>query len=429
MKEPLFPSRRQSTNGLRALYPFVAGGGLGAAGPFIGRDSEGARFFIDPWELYRLSISPNPHWLVLGSLRMGKSSLIKSYCFRQIAFGRWAFILDPKGEYLALAEATGGRVIRLAPGGGVTVNPFAGLEPREQEEILLAVARAVLGRDVDALEAKALSVALQAAGSEPLLPAIVDALLWPADDAAQHLGGGVTMPMLQEAGRAAGFRLQQLVGAAAARRYGTHVADGDEPGDGRLGGMFDAPTSPGLNRLADVTVLDLSAIWLNHRDALDVVMLLADGWFRSLAANRRRKGIYVVDEGWALLRNERVAEGLQAGYKLVSQDGVQRIMIMHGLTDLDSAGEAGSRTRELAKGLVRDSGVKVIYQQPPHEARFTAEILRLNGIEERVVRELARFTGLWKIGDLDGKVVRYLRDDETEEVFTNTDSRMLDELV
>ncbi|MFN2591956.1 MAG: hypothetical protein ABR532_03870, partial [Candidatus Dormibacteria bacterium] len=263
---------------------------------------------------------------------MGKSSLVKSYCFRQTAFGRWCFILDPKSEYLALAEATNGRVIRLAPGGGVTVNPFAGLEPREQEEILLAVARAVLGRDVDALEAKALSVALQAAGPEPLLPAIADGLLWPADGVAEQLGGGVTTAMLQEAGRAAGFRLQQLVG------------------DGRLGGMFDAPTSPGLDRLSTVTVLDLSAIWLNHRDALDVVMLLADGWFRSLSANRRRKGIYVVDEGWALLRNERVAEGLQAGYKLVSQDGVQRIMIMHGLTDLDAAGEAGSRTRELAKG-------------------------------------------------------------------------------
>lgn len=408
MKEPALPERRLATDALRALYPAVVGSGVGPDGVFIGLDSRSARFHYDAWELHRRRVCPTPHKLVLGQLRRGKSALVKTYLFRQTAFGRWSFVLDPKGEYASFAEAVGGRVIRLVPGGHLRIDPFAGRDVRAQEEMLLAVARAVLGRDPDPLERKALRVALEAAGPEPRLPAIVEALLWPDPEVAKTLGHGVTTDLLAEAGRAAGFQLQQLVGR------------------GRLAGMFDGPTTPGLDRLSDVTVLDLSEVWWNHQDALDVVMLLADGWFRSLVDQQGdRRGIYVVDEGWALLRSQRVAEDLQAGFKLVSQDGVQRIMIMHGFSDLDATGDVGAKVRELARGLVRDSGVWVVYNQNPAEAKITAEVLQLNSIELDVITSLDVGVGLWKVGDRDGVVISHRRA-ALEEAFTNTDSMMLD---
>lgn len=400
------PERRLSTEALQALYPAVVGASLGPYGVYVGLDDGGARFFYDAWYLYEQRICPNPHLLLLGDLRRGKSSLGKTLAFRQTGFGRWAFVLDPKGEYVSLAEARGGTVIRIAPGGRLRVNPFAGLSRREREEILLAVTRATLRRPLEPMEARALGVALDAAGDQALLPDIVNALLWPAHDAHEAIGAGVTTEMLAEAGRAAGLSLGQLVG------------------NGRLAGMFDGPTSPGLEDLRQITVLDLSAIWQKYPEALEIVMMLADGWFRAVVADKGVQGMYIVDEGWALLANLRVAEGLQAGYKLVSLDGWQRVMVMHGITDLDSVGDVGTRQLGMAKGLLRDTGTKVIYYQPASEAAVTADVLRLTGIEERTLGELGTGVGLWKIGDLDGVVVSHRRA-KLEEAFTDTDTKMV----
>ena len=56
----MFPSRVRgeqpghvaTTAHLQAAYPFVAEGGLGGRGVYIGRDAYGGSFVYDPWELY-----------------------------------------------------------------------------------------------------------------------------------------------------------------------------------------------------------------------------------------------------------------------------------------------------------------------------------------------------------------------------------------
>ena len=49
---PERPAHRCTTRHAQAIYPFVAGGGLGGRGVFIGRDSSGGAFCYDPWVLY-----------------------------------------------------------------------------------------------------------------------------------------------------------------------------------------------------------------------------------------------------------------------------------------------------------------------------------------------------------------------------------------
>ncbi len=122
MKPP--PSHRATTAHLQALYPFVSDGGLGGWGPLIGRDLLGDPFRFDPWDLYRDGVLTNPNVLVVGQIGRGKSSLIKTVVWRQLAFGRRAWIVDPKGEYGPLTEACGSTPIRLEPGGGVRLNPL-----------------------------------------------------------------------------------------------------------------------------------------------------------------------------------------------------------------------------------------------------------------------------------------------------------------
>jgi len=117
------PGHRTTTAHIQAAYPFVAEGGLGGRGVYIGRDVYGGSFCYDPWELYGRELT-SPNAVVIGIVGRAKSSLVKTYVLRQSVFGRQAWIVDVKGEYDRLAAAMGVRPITLSPGGGVRLNPL-----------------------------------------------------------------------------------------------------------------------------------------------------------------------------------------------------------------------------------------------------------------------------------------------------------------
>ncbi|MGH8918002.1 MAG: ATP-binding protein, partial [Actinomycetes bacterium] len=127
----LFPSRisgerpghAATTAHLQAAYPFVAEGGLGGRGVYIGRDAYGGSFVYDPWELYGRELT-SPNMLVIGQIGRAKSSLVKTYVWRQSVFRRRAWIIDPKGEYGALADAFDVQPLALEPGGTLRLNPI-----------------------------------------------------------------------------------------------------------------------------------------------------------------------------------------------------------------------------------------------------------------------------------------------------------------
>jgi hypothetical protein len=119
------PGHSATTAHFQAAYPFIAEGGLGAPGTYIGRDAYGGAWLYDPWELYERGALAGPNLLVIGAIGYAKSSLIKTYILRQRVFGRQAWVLDPKSEYAPLAQALGGRPIALAPGGEVRLNPLS----------------------------------------------------------------------------------------------------------------------------------------------------------------------------------------------------------------------------------------------------------------------------------------------------------------
>jgi hypothetical protein len=91
---------RVSSAHVQAAYPFVAEGGLGSRGVYVGRDLHGGSFVYDPWELYGRELT-DPNMVVVGHVGSAKSSLIKSLIFRQRVFGRTAHVIDVKREYTA----------------------------------------------------------------------------------------------------------------------------------------------------------------------------------------------------------------------------------------------------------------------------------------------------------------------------------------
>src|SRR3984957_19185608 len=235
------PGPRGPTRHAQAIYPFLAAGGLGGRGVFVGRDSGGAAFCFDPWALYSEGVLDDPNVIVLGTLGQGKSALVKTLVWRMLLFGRRAFVLDVKREYDPLCDAVGVRPISLVPGGGVRLNPLAARpEEHAQLELLRAVAVAALGGPLTQLEAAALREALRVVrargAGEPTLPEIAAVLFSPTTEMADRL------------------RTSPDALAADARRAALAIQDLCE---GPLRGIFDGPTSPGLDLDARLLVLDL----------------------------------------------------------------------------------------------------------------------------------------------------------------------------
>ena len=119
------PGHAATTAHFQAAFPFLAEGGLGAPGAYIGRDACGGAWVFDPWKAYEQGILSGPNMIVVGQLGRGKSAFLKSYIARQHVFGRQAWVLDPKGEYAPLGTALGWPPIALVPGGSVRLNPIS----------------------------------------------------------------------------------------------------------------------------------------------------------------------------------------------------------------------------------------------------------------------------------------------------------------
>ena len=132
LRSPGAVLHRVTTAHLQSVYPGICEGRGFSRGVYIGRDLHGGSFTYDPWELYNAGLLTNPNMLVLGQLGLGKSALVKTYVYRQLAFGRQALMLDPKGENGALCAACGVSPVVLRPdgeGGGLEIVPVLAGRP------------------------------------------------------------------------------------------------------------------------------------------------------------------------------------------------------------------------------------------------------------------------------------------------------------
>lgn len=435
---PRVPAHQVTTRNLGAAYPLVAEGGLGHRGVLVGHDLLGGSFVYDPFELYAQGVVSNPNMIVFGQIGRGKSAFVKSYLWRQAVFGRRAWVVDPKGEYGALAAAWGVTPIALRPEGTVRLNPLDPGPAREavgppgdaqrpavgdaapgalaapgaadgrQVELLASLAATCLGRPLLPRERVAVDLALGAVGAAhhvPTLPAVVDAMLEPSDEAAATIR--TTRGTLLEDGRDVALELRRLV-------------------HGDLRGMFDGLTTPGLDLSGPLVVLDLSALYSSA--ALGVLMACATAWLQATLARQARDRadaghvLVVVDEAWAVLANLGVARWLQASWKLSRAYGVANVAVLHRLSDLHAVGAAGSEQVGLARGLLSDSETRVVYAQPPGEVGNASELLSLSPTEADLLPQLRRGVALWKVGQRAFLVQHLLS--PAEQPFVDTDAAM-----
>ena len=425
---PRVPAHQVTTRNLGAAYPFIAEAGLGGRGVVIGDDLLGGSFVFDPFELYAAGAISNPNMVVFGQIGRGKSAFVKTFLWRQAVFGRRAWVVDPKGEYADLADAWGVRPVALRPGGAIRLNPLdpgpdradgehdagPGATGRRRMELLASLASACLGRSLAPRERAALGLALNEAtraDAAPTVPMVVEALLSPSADAARSLR--TERHALLEDGRDVALELRRLV-------------------HGDLCGMFDGPTTPGLDLSAPLVVLDLSALYSST--ALGVLMACATAWLQAALARTaaaagggpgptgRGQFFLVVDEAWAILSNLGVARWLQSSWKLSRAFGVCNVAVLHRVSDLRSVGASDSEQVALAQGLLADSETRVVYAQSPGELDAASELLSLSGTEADLLPQLRRGIALWKVGQRSFLVQHRLS--ATERRIVDTDAAM-----
>ena len=404
------PGHRVTTRHAQAIYPFTTSGGLGGRGAFIGRDTSGGAFCFDPWVLYDEGQLDDPNAIVIGKLGQGKSALVKTLLWRMLLFGRRAFVLDVKSEYGPLCAGVGVKPVALSPGAGIRLNPLSARpEEHAQIELLRAVATTAIGQPLSQVEAAGLREALRAVRErepEPTLPQISAIMFDPPTELAARLQ---TSPM----------RL-----AADCRRAALAIQDLCE---GPLKGIFDGPTSPGIDLDARLLVLDLHAV--RDSPAVGILMACATAWMSAQlartadpATSARGRLINVADESWKIIQHGGLGEWFQSNFKLARQFGVMNLVVLHKLGDLQAAGDAGSRAARIAEGLIADASTRVIYHQDESQIKVTRELLGLSATEARIITQLTPGQALWRVGSR-SFVVQHYRS-RIEQRLTDTDAGM-----
>jgi len=405
------PQHQDTSANLQGAYPFLAEGGLGANGVFVGQDLySGSAFTYDPWELYAKGIISAPNMVIAGIVGSGKSSLAKSLYTRSIPFGRRVYCPgDPKGEHSEIARLVGGRAIVLGHGERARLNPLdAGYRPASLSDsewmgqvtarrraLLGALAETMLARPLSPVEHTAIDIALRAAVAEssvPILPHVVARILDPGPDADDRLA---------EDGRMVGHGLQRLV-------------------HGDLAGLFDGPSTETFDPSLPMISLDLSRVSENA-SLMSVLMTCSSAWMEAaLLDPDGGQRLIVYDEAWRLLSYPALLRRMDSHWRLARAFGICNMMIFHKVSDLHTVGDAGSAMRALAESLLANAETRVVMRQEADQLETTGRMLGLTGTERSLLPGLGIGQGLWKIKERSFLVQAQLHPDELRAFQTDT---------
>ncbi len=386
------PKHQDTSATLAGQYPFLAEGGLGSSGVFVGQDLySGGSFVYDPWVLYANGVITAPNVVLAGIVGSGKSSLAKSLYTRSLPFGRRVYVPgDPNGEHTPVAQAVGGKAIVLGHGLRNRLNPLdeghrpAGIPDAEwaaqvaarRRDLIGALAETVLDRGLSPLEHTAIDLALADAvrsAEVPILPMVVDRILNPnpADNTDGRLG---------EDGRLVGHALRRLVA-------------------GDLAGLFDGPSTIRFDPSLPMVSLDLSRVAENSM-LISVLMTCSSAWIESALSDPHGGQRWVIyDEAWRLMQYPSLLRRMDAQWRLARHFGIANMLIFHKLTDLDNVGDQGSAMRALASSLLANAETRIIYRQEPDQLGPTATALGLTRTEQKLLPGLGTGQGLWRIKD------------------------------
>jgi hypothetical protein len=406
------PPVRTSSSQAQAVYLPTAAPGLGDSGVIIGREVySGKGYIYDPFQLYGQQL-PAPHWLVLGESGNGKSALEKTYVLRQLRFkDRQVVVLDAQGEdgvgeWHLIAQSLGVKPVRLDPHNvrgtdRIRLNPLdPAIATTGQLALLRTIVEVAQGRPLDeragyALKAAHLRVGEAAIryGRQPILSDVVEALRTPITSAAEDMN--VTIEDVQAWGLDVALVLDRLV-------------------DGDLAGMFDGPTTQGIDLDSPLIVFDLSAIDRNSI-GMPILMAIVGVWLEHTWLRPDRvKRILLVEEAWHIINSPFVAQLFQRLLKFGRRLGLSFVAVVHHLSDVVD----GAAAKEAA-AILKMASTRTVYMQKADEARTTGKVLGLPRWAVEIIPSLSPGIAVWDVNG-DVQVVKHIvTEHERSLVFTD----------
>jgi len=389
LARPNIPAHQTTSRQIAGIYPFVADAGLGHKGPILGVDlNADALWHFSPWETYvaktdRATLSTNV--LVLGAYRAGKSATVKTLVARSLAFGHRAVVpSDPKGEWVAVAEAIpDGVVIRIGGGSAARLNPLDRGPRRsdaddEQDEkmvrqrritTLVSLIEMALGSTrLTAVEHAAIHEALErsirSTDDSPTLRTVYEHLGAIVDDTESdfRLSDGAVQPR---------FVLRRFV-------------------EGDLSGLFEDESTVAFDADAPIVVVDTSELFARSELVAQLTQVCTTAWIQAVVSDRsaKRTRYLIREEGWRDMTTLAALQMYQQWLKLSRHYGISNIVILHKMGDLDAVGDADSKERNLAYSIVGDIENKFIFRVNHQETAALRERLNIPATHVEEARRL-----------------------------------------
>lgn len=343
------------------VYPFLLGSPLPPKGAVVGRDIlTGELVCIDPAGWVG-KLTTNPGVWVMSQPGAGKSALVKRICVVYSLLGHMVVVPgDVKGEYTRLVHELGGSVIRI--GTGERLNPLDSGPLKSHLRTLPVKERDDLRDVVHARRLETLGALLATKAGMGMRPSEIDRM---ALTTAVTLASDASKddPVITDVIRILREEPQELqrklgaTGTEYARLTRSVIAGLENLCDGPLKGLFDGPTTTGIDLHAPAVSVDISALLSRGNDVVSAGMIAT--WAYTYSAIDSARGVGLIDRPLVLPMDE-MWRALRSGPGLVdAMDGISRLnrlyndvtlFITHSLLDAESLPTEEDRVK--ARGLM-----------------------------------------------------------------------------
>ncbi|KAM9865645.1 hypothetical protein ACIFOC_01267 [Leucobacter aridicollis] len=380
-----------------AANPFAASDLPQIVGPVIGveRLSGGRGFVLHPWNMYLAGMVSSPNILVKGSLRRGKSFIVKRLVTLLALFGVYSInTSDVKGEHGVVAEALGGQVFKVGSfGTDIRVNPLQtgerhfGESEAEHTHRMLASRQQVLQ----------LIGALLSPGSRNLYPAEVAILNWALEEVIRETNDHPTIRKVIE--KVDSRALESARGGMFERAMARDlVLMFDLLIRGNLAGMFEDEGTIQLDPESPYTVFDTYAMEKRGDLALSITQTVTNSWVQNMVSNKAsgRRIAVLREEGWRDMKTKAALEAHELQLKLSGEYGITMIMIVHEDGDFDTGGE---EERNLAQKLLRGYANTITFYQNESTLQRAVQAGTLRHGEANLIKGFGRGEFMFRAGE------------------------------
>ncbi len=365
-QDRLFIARNMDTTSLALTFPFSSATLTQDKGVMYGLNKQNDSLII----FDRFSLE-NANEVVLGKSGAGKSYLIKLEAMRQFMFGTEVIIIDPEGEYEALAKTMGGEHVAFSPTSPIKINPFdlSGIYEEGENELglkilslhgLLKIVLGTLDPAHDAILDRALVETYRQKGitpdpatqtkEPPLMDDLYKILLATQDPQAQDLA----------------LRLEKFI-------------------KGSLSGIFNQQSNFDIKN--PFTVFSIKGL---EEELRPIAMHIILDFVWTKMRKTLKKRLLIMDEAWYMMKHEDSASFV---YGIAKRARKYYLALTTATQDVSDF-----LTTEYGKAVLSNSSIQVLMKQSPTEVDLIAKTFYLSEGEKQFLLGAGIGEGLFFAG-------------------------------